>query len=294
MKKSFTYYLTIWVLQLKGVKKLFKTSPINYKKLRKEDVLVPKTTRLTSHKTTQFKIEKTILTEIAPAKVSDGLLLFIHGGAFVAGPSKHHWDSLLRICKQTDLTLWMCAYPKAPEHTITEISQNIDAVYQYAISKYPPSSIVLMGDSAGGTLATALTQRLISEKIVLPKTLILISPVMDASFSTPKIAEVDHVDPMLSVSGALSAKKMCAENDDLKNPMLSPVHGSFIGFPKTILFIAERDITYPDQLISLQKIVEADVDHEVITGKDMPHIWPLLPVMKEAKQALQQIICFLK
>lgn len=31
-------------------------------------------------------------------------------------------------------------------------------------------------------------------------------------------------------------------------------------------------------------------DIEVIIGKNMPHIWPLLPVMKEAKRSLNEII----
>ena len=29
---------------------------------------------------------------------------------------------------------------------------------------------------------------------------------------------------------------------------------------------------------------------EVIEGKNMPHIWPFIPVMKEAKTALNRII----
>ena len=32
---------------------------------------------------------------------------------------------------------------------------------------------------------------------------------------------------MLSKIGVLSAKKMCAENNDLKNPMISPLFGRF-------------------------------------------------------------------
>jgi len=33
---------------------------------------------------------------------------------------------------------------------------------------------------------------------------------------------------------------------------------------------------------------------EVIDGKKMPHIWPLLPVMAEAKHALKEIIEHIK
>lgn len=42
MKYSLSYYLTLFVIRLKGIKKTFDTDPINYKKLRKEDVPVPR------------------------------------------------------------------------------------------------------------------------------------------------------------------------------------------------------------------------------------------------------------
>jgi acetyl esterase/lipase len=72
--------------------------------------------------------------------------------------------------------------------------------------------------------------------------------------------------------------------------MISPLYGSFDGFPKTVLFLAGHDIMYPDQKLALEKFVQAKVDIEVIDEENMPHIWPFLPVMHEAKVALKQII----
>ena len=108
--------------------------------------------------------------------------------------------------------------------------------------------------------------------------------------SNPEIEEVDRRDPMLSKAGVLSAKKMCAGNLALKDPIISPIYGSFNSFPKTVLFLAENDITYPDQLLVVQKLKAEGVDLEVILGEKMPHIWPFLPVMKEARVALYQLI----
>jgi len=44
----------------------------------------------------------------------------------------------------------------------------------------------------------------------------------------------------------------------------------------------------------VKKLINSNVNVEVIEGKDMPHIWPILPVMKEAKVALKRIINILK
>ncbi|WP_298515666.1 alpha/beta hydrolase fold domain-containing protein [uncultured Kordia sp.] len=290
MKQSLSYYITKAVLKLKGIKKTFSQDPVNVKKIRKEDVFVPKGSFYKKNVTREFQIEKTSITEIKTQHSKDTLLMYIHGGAFISGPAKHHWDSLKTIAKETNCIIWMCKYPKAPEHNITEISQNIDAVYKEALQKYPADQIILMGDSVGGTLITALTQRLRNEKVALPQKIMLICPVMDSTLQNPDIEKVDKIDPMLSKAGILSAKKMCAGDEGLHNVMISPLNGNFEGFPKTILCVAAHDIMYPDQLLTVDKMKKAKVDLELIEGKNMPHIWPLLPVMKEAKVALQLLI----
>ena len=111
---------------------------------------------------------------------------------------------------------------------------------------------------------------------------------MDASMTNPEIEKVDLIDPMLSKAGVVCAKKMCVGTNDLKNEMISPIYGSFEKFPQTVLFLAENDITYPDQKLLVRRLI--NTNPKVIIGKNMPHIWPFLPVMKESKTALKEII----
>ncbi|MFD1550957.1 esterase [Putridiphycobacter roseus] len=290
MKQSLSYYLTLLVLQLKGLKKEFSEDPINYEKLRNEDVHHPKASFFKKEKIKSFKVRNTSITEVSTNKSNGKLLLYIHGGAFISGPSQIHWAVIKKISKQTNFTIWMCDYPKAPENKIIEISANIDAVYQASLEKYQAHDITLIGDSVGGTLIACLLQRLILKQNAIPNKIILISPVMDASFSNPQIDKIDKTDPMLSKTGVLSAKKMCAMEVDLKNPIISPLYGNFEHFPKTVLYLAEHDITYPDQQLAVQKLKNANVPMKVIAGKNMPHIWPLLPLMKEATHTLHDLI----
>jgi acetyl esterase/lipase len=290
MKQSLTFYLLLLVLKLKGVKKDFSQDPIDYRRVRKEDIHAPGDSIFPGKKVAIFKIAATTITEVKRERPTKGLILFVHGGAFISGPTELHWKVVKKIAAKTGQTIWLCNYPKAPENQIASISHNIDLVYATALKEYSANEITLLGDSVGGTLITNLTQRLIQKNQELPNKLILVSPVMDASMSNPKIEEVDVRDPMLSKAGVLSAKKMCAGEMDLKNEMLSPLYGGFNGFPKTVLFLAENDITYPDQLLVVQKLKAEGVDLEVILGEKMPHIWPFLPVMKEARVALYQLI----
>ncbi len=290
MKQSITYYITLFVIRLKGVKRSFSKAPVDFEKIRREDIHLPTGRFFKKHLLGNFKILDSTISEIGLDKNAENLLIFIHGGAFISGPAKHHWDTVKEIAKKSNCKIWMCNYPKAPENKISKISQNIDAIYSAALENYQANKISMIGDSAGGTLATALIHRLIVKKIALPKKLILITPVMDASMSNPEIKFIEKIDPMLSITGVLSAKKMCAGNKDLKDPIISPLYANFEGFPRTILFIAQNDIMYPDGKLAKVKMEKSNVNIEVIEGENMPHIWPLLPVMKEAKTALNLII----
>ena len=294
MKQSLSYYITLFIIKIKGVKKDFNHDPIDFKKIRKEDIHHPSSKFFKRNLLRTFKISDSLISELGKDQCSDRLLIFIHGGAFISGPAKHHWNTVKEIAKKLDCKIWMCDYPKAPENEIAKISENIEAIYSEAQKNYEANQISILGDSVGGTLATALVQRLILKKLKLPAKLILVTPVMDASMSNPKIKTFEKIDPMLSKKGVLSAKKMCAGNKDLKDQMISPLYGNFEGFPSTVLFLAKKDILYPDAKLAEIKMKKSNVNMKVIEGENMPHIWPFLPVMKEAKTSLNQMIRLIK
>ncbi len=291
MKVSFTHYILLLAIKFKGLKKIFSEYPINYKKLRNENVYMPKNRFLNKKgRMSTFTLLNSTITEIKGINQPNKLLIFIHGGAFISGPAQHHWNAVEKIVKQTPYTIWLVNYPKAPEYKISTISQNIDEIYDYALERFKSNDISIMGDSVGGTLTIALIQRLLKIDKALPHSLVLISPVMDATLSNPEITEIDKLDPMLSIKGVLSAKEMCAENNNLQDVSISPINGEFENFPKTLLFTAQHDITYPDQKRLVEKFNNANVPYHIVVGERMPHIWPLLPVMKEAKLSFNSIV----
>ena len=294
MKLNFAYGIVKFILRVRGVKELFRHDPIDYKKLRKDDVKDASGRFFKKQGLNIFNISKTKITEFRNDSSSSKLVLYVHGGGYISGPTQLHWNAIKEILKRTEHSIWMCDYPKAPEHKINLISDQIDRVYASAQQKYPTKQIILIGDSVGGSLITALVQRLVKQQQRLPAKLILISPVMDASMTNPEIDAIDEIDPMLSKVGLLSAKKMCAENEDVSHVLISPINGSFENFPKTFLFLATDDITYPDQKIFIERLSAAKVDHHIIEAENMPHIWPILPVMNESKTALKEIIRILE
>jgi acetyl esterase/lipase len=289
--KSLTYYIIATVLKLKGIKKTFSEDPIDYLKLRKDDIHSPTKKDILGLDFQSFMIKKSQITEVVPkGEPSENTIFYCHGGATISGPSDLHWNSLAHIVKQTNMKAFLVDYPKAPEHQITEINENIDAVYEHILSKYSSKNIILLGDSAGAMLLILLVQRLVKKNLPLPKSLILISPVLDVSMTNPAIEIIDKVDIMLSRKGVISAKTMCAGNVSLQSEEISPIYGSFKNFIPTYLFTATHDIMYPDSEIFIQKLRAENIPIHVFEGKGMPHIWAFLPVMSEAKKALNQIV----
>ena len=292
MKHSISFYLVLLVLKIQGQKKMFSLSPVDYDGLRKQDVRRPKGKFYKADDVYSFDVNGFKVTAVeSPVRKSNGkLMIYLHGGAFVSGPGQHHWDTVQKIYKKTDLNIWVYDYPKAPEYTSDQINASVDALYKKALESYDASDIIVMGDSAGGTLALTLSQRLESEGVDKPRSLVLVSPVVDASMENPAIDQIEPKDPILSVAGVRSAKQMFAGEKSLKHPSVSPIYGSFDNFPNVILYIGGRDIAAPDQELLAEVLKEKGVGIDVVYDEKMIHIWPLLPVMKEAKLALDGLI----
>ena len=64
MKQSLTYYITLLVIKLKGIKKDFSRDPIDFKKIRKEDVHYPKGKFFKQNSLRNFKVLDSLITEI--------------------------------------------------------------------------------------------------------------------------------------------------------------------------------------------------------------------------------------
>ena len=132
-----SYHLIALIIRLKGVKKVFSKAPIDYLKLRQDDIHSPKSSDVLGLKFHTIQIEKSLITEILPQEnPSENVILYCHGGASIYGPTDLNWNSIAKIVKGTNTKAYLVDYPKAPEHQITETNRNIDAVYQYLLSKH--------------------------------------------------------------------------------------------------------------------------------------------------------------
>lgn len=83
------------------------------------------------------------------------VVLYFHGGGFVVGGLDSHDDICAEICDQTGFAVVSVDYRLAPEHLHPAAYEDCMAAFNWARQEYG-KPLVLVGDSAGGTLAATV------------------------------------------------------------------------------------------------------------------------------------------
>ena len=83
------------------------------------------------------------------------VVLYFHGGGFVVGGLDSHDDICAEICEQTGFAVVSVDYRLSPEHAHPAAYDDCMKAFHWAGWKYD-KPLVLVGDSAGGTLAAAV------------------------------------------------------------------------------------------------------------------------------------------
>lgn len=221
-------------------------------------------------------------------------LLLFHGGGYIFEGSNSHWKLAEQFLKELGCRVSYLDYPLAPENNFTSTHAWVQEVYEYLMEKYPNDEFSLMGDSAGGGLALAFAQNLVEKKSSRqPTSLVLLSPWLDLSMGNPAALDNAKTDPVLSFDFLhFCALKYAGENEQ-KNPLCSPIFGSFDHLPKTAVFFSSQELFYADckDLMKLTENCSSDFSFYEYPG--MPHDWLIFP-LPESRRAIHEISTFLK
>ncbi|MBS4001383.1 MAG: alpha/beta hydrolase [Desulfobulbaceae bacterium] len=251
---------------------------------------IPKSLKKKAEISETILLDNKVFTLIPKVNSSNKVILYLHGGAYIEGISKIHWDLIEELMQKTNATIVVADYPLTPNATYSDVYAFIDEVYSQLLSEYSNDNIIIMGDSAGGGLALGFVQKLRNEGSVLPNQLILISPWLDITMSNPEIQEIDKKDKMLNVRGLKLAAELYADNLEHDNYLVSPNYGTFQGLPKISVFTGTYDILNPDAN-KLKEIVSAtDTKLNFFEYPKMFHVWVLITSLKESQSAINQIV----
>ncbi len=232
--------------------------------------------------------DRTLMLAPKGGATSRTRILYLHGGAYVFDISFAHWNPIASLVDQLDAKVVAPLYPLAPESTWEAGMACAERCYERLVAEVGAGNVVIAGDSAGGGLTLALTQRLRDAGRPLPAALVLFSPWLDITVSGSDQPPLAELDTMLNIDDLREAGRMWAGNMPPHDPAVSPLFGDQSGLPPTIVFCGTHDLLVSDA----RRFVALSPQSEYHEYPGMFHCWVGVPI-PEAKPALRQAAAFI-
>jgi monoterpene epsilon-lactone hydrolase len=222
------------------------------------------------------------------------VILYLHGGGYCVGSYNTHKALIARIARATGYKILAPNYRMAPENPFPTALEDAIIIYKQMLDD-GYNNIILSGDSAGGGLSLALTQKLKEENLPAPAALILLSPWTDLTLSGDSIEKKADKDPLIAPHLLdFFAKKYIAHNK-ADNPLISPLFLNFKNFPPTLIHVGGNEILLDDSTRLAKKMNNAGVKVEFEIYKNQMHVFQYLSgIVPEANNSLHKIGEFVK
>ena len=223
------------------------------------------------------------------------VILYVHGGGFIAGSIHSHRDLASRIAKACEAKALIFNYRLAPEHPFPEGLMGVRTAYEWLIRECGDRhDIVLMGDSAGAGLALSLLSGLLTDRRPLPVCSVLISPWVNLDCKNISHAENKDKDPMLNTD-ILKQTAALYTDKPLSHPLISPINNDFTGITPVLIQTGENEILLDDSKLLAQKLKTAGAVAELEIWEDMFHVWHYFAkYLSEGRQAIRRIGAFVR
>ena len=216
------------------------------------------------------------------------VILYCHGGGYSTGSSLYARTLTGKLAMSTSMDVLSFDYRLAPEHPYPAATKDAMRVWNYLmLLGYGARDIILAGDSAGGNLALSLTLKLKEEGRLLPRGLVLMSPWTDLTSSGKSHITKAEIDPVLDAAYLEEMIHNYADGEDLKNPLISPLFGSYEGFPPTYIQVGGNEILLHDSVMLYKKMLKANVSVKLDIFKGMWHVFQMSP-FKTAYEAMDK------
>lgn len=223
-----------------------------------------------------------------------GAVLYLHGGAFVAGSPVSHQYLTRELANRAGMTVYSLAYRLAPENKHPRALDDVIAAYSALITTGRYATVALAGDSAGATLAALAADRLCRSDSPTPSALGLISPLLDLRCVDPAFEEFSESDPIISRDNLRNDVEAYLGGQDAGSPAASPLLSDLRGLPPALVQTSDCEVLLGDSIKFTAKAERANVDITLRLYRGMVHVWHLFPkYVAEADEAIEELARFL-
>lgn len=239
------------------------------------------------------------------------IIMYCHGGGYCCGSLKYARVLASKLALNTGMEVMSFEYRLAPENPYPAALKDAITVWNYIMQLgYGAREVVLVGDSAGGNLALELALHLKSQKRMLPKGIVLMSPWTDMTMIGESYKTCKDADPVLTKEYIQTARFSFVGlnkkfNEDIKDfkiddstfnyadPKFSPLFADFVNFPPFLIQVGSNEILKSDAYNLYEKLIKDSVTVTLEEYEDAWHVFQMMP-FKKALRAMDSISKFIE
>jgi len=256
-------------------------------------VVMPGTGGVTVEKTHVGQMTAERITPKGGAKPRHAIL-YLHGGAFVAGSPRSHRSITSRLAKFANAQVLAIHYRRVPEAPFpAQIEDSVAGYKQLLKDGVKPENIPVAGHSAGGTRTLLGTKALGREGVEGPGCLVMMSPAFDPKLDSQSVKKYRKLDPMINIEWGHQGFTWYRPQHD--HPLAFPKRQNLATLPPTLVQVGEIEVLHDDSvwLAHAAKRFDRHVELEVYEGRW--HVFQIhAGIMPSATLALQRQAQFMK
>lgn len=219
------------------------------------------------------------------------VIVYYHGGGWVIADVNTYDASAQGMAEQVGAVVVSVNYRQGPEHKFPTAHNDAFAAYQWAVQnagslKGDAKKIAVVGESAGGNLACAVSVMARDKGIMLPLHQVLVYPIANGDTNSESYQKYAAAKPLNKPLMEWFYKNYLPAMAAAIDPRISLIKANLKGLPSTTIIAAEIDPLQTEGKLLADKLKEAgvDVDYQLYNG--VTHeFFGMATVVSKAKDA---------
>lgn len=210
-----------------------------------------------------------------PANANGSAILYTHGGGWIGGHLGVCDEPARAMANETGATVVATTYHLAPEARFPQQTNDVFAALQWLLDNAKRlgvdcKRIAVVGDSAGGNLATVTALRARDAGIPIAAQ-VLIYPVIDRRCKGA--SKTEYADGYLVTRAAVDWfwDHYLAKPSDIEHPLASPLNANLAGVAPALILTAEFDPSRDEAIEYLGALRKAGVDAQHVQLPGLIH-----------------------
>ena len=223
------------------------------------------------------------------------IILYFHGGGFVAGSPESHRPLIGKLVEASGVDAFSVKYRLAPECFFpAAVRDGIDAYRALLGRGVSGASVILAGDEAGGGLAFAVALAIRNAGLDVPGGVVALSPWADLSLSGLSMLTNRKSDPVIEWETLFLAARHYLRKSNPCDAYASPAYASLAGFPPIMVHAGANEILRDDSSKLGDRAADASVPVSVEIYDGMGHLFQAESGRSEAKVSLSRLAQFIR